>query len=88
MPLERHAEWKPRKKRADPIAVLERQSTSRMPDLVPLRYGRMAAYLGATHGFESAIGEFAIRYADMSEADHERLIETIALGQTVAEPDV
>jgi uncharacterized protein (DUF2252 family) len=43
VPLERHAEWKPRKKRADPIAILEQQSTSRMPDLVPLRYGRMAA---------------------------------------------
>lgn len=42
-PLERHAEWKSRKKRADPIAILEEQSATRMPDLVPIRYGRMAA---------------------------------------------
>jgi len=43
VPHERHAAWAPAKKRADPLALLERQSAGRMPDLVPIRYGRMAA---------------------------------------------
>jgi len=29
--------------REDPVAILERQAESRLPDLVPIRYGRMAA---------------------------------------------
>ncbi|HEY2717149.1 MAG TPA: DUF2252 domain-containing protein [Solirubrobacterales bacterium] len=29
--------------REDPVAILERQAESRVPDLVPIRYGRMAA---------------------------------------------
>src|SRR4051812_23199362 len=29
--------------RADPIALLEEQATSRVPELVPIRYGRMLA---------------------------------------------
>src|SRR5215831_9077179 len=43
VPHERHAAWAPAKKRADPLAILERQSADRMPDLVPIRYARMAA---------------------------------------------
>jgi uncharacterized protein (DUF2252 family) len=43
VPHERHAAWSPPAKRADPVAVLERQSAGRMPDLVPIRYGRMCA---------------------------------------------
>ena len=38
-----HGEWVPAPDRADPIEILERQSESRLPDLVPLRYQRMAA---------------------------------------------
>ena len=34
--------WSPRKDRGDPIALLEGQATTRLPDLVPVRYGRMA----------------------------------------------
>src|ERR1700679_1482433 len=29
--------------RPDPIATLEQQGTARVPDLIPIRYGRMAA---------------------------------------------
>ncbi|HVQ17830.1 MAG TPA: DUF2252 domain-containing protein [Actinomycetes bacterium] len=36
-------EWQPVSDRADPIAVLEAQGTTRLPELVPLRYGRMLA---------------------------------------------
>ncbi|MGZ4708240.1 MAG: DUF2252 family protein, partial [Acidimicrobiales bacterium] len=38
-----HGEWAPAADRADPIALLEHQATTRVPELVPIRYGRMAA---------------------------------------------
>jgi uncharacterized protein (DUF2252 family) len=38
-----HAVWEPAEGRADPVAVLEGQSASRVPELVPIRYGRMSA---------------------------------------------
>ena len=38
-----HAQWAPPEGRPDPVAVLEQQARSRVPDLVPIRYGRMAA---------------------------------------------
>ena len=36
-----HAGWEPAPDRPDPIALLEEQDTSREPDLVPVRHGRM-----------------------------------------------
>jgi uncharacterized protein (DUF2252 family) len=41
VPLESHSEYAPRPDRLDPVALLEGQATTRVPDLVPLRYGRM-----------------------------------------------
>jgi len=41
-PRSSHADWAPAKDREDPVAQLERQAESRVPELVPLRYGRMA----------------------------------------------
>jgi uncharacterized protein (DUF2252 family) len=38
-----HAAWEPPEDRADPVTVLERQALTRVPELVPIRYGRMAA---------------------------------------------
>ena len=38
---EHHAPWKPPAKRRDPIDVLEESNRDRMPELVPIRYGRM-----------------------------------------------
>ncbi|MBS2039713.1 DUF2252 domain-containing protein [bacterium] len=37
-----HAEWQPAPDRRDPIAILEESGQTRMQDLLPLRYGRMA----------------------------------------------
>jgi uncharacterized protein (DUF2252 family) len=37
------AAWQPAADRPDPVALLEEQAVSRLPDLVPIRYGRMAA---------------------------------------------
>jgi uncharacterized protein (DUF2252 family) len=42
-PRSRHAEWEPWAERPDPIALLEEQAASRVPELVPIRYGRMMA---------------------------------------------
>ena len=36
-----HAGWKPAPGRPDPVALLEEQNTTREPDLVPVRHGRM-----------------------------------------------
>jgi uncharacterized protein (DUF2252 family) len=40
-PLESHAAFDPPRDRPDPIALLEEQARSRVPELVPVRYGRM-----------------------------------------------
>src|SRR5438552_13404298 len=36
-----HAKWRPAADRPDPVALLEEQNTTREPDLVPVRHGRM-----------------------------------------------
>jgi uncharacterized protein (DUF2252 family) len=36
-----HGEWSPPTTRNDPIALLEEQAQTRVPELVPIRYGRM-----------------------------------------------
>jgi uncharacterized protein (DUF2252 family) len=43
VPRASHGEWTPAPDRADPISLLEQQATTRVPELVPIRYGRMAA---------------------------------------------
>ena len=41
VPRSSHAVFQPSSKRADPIELLERQAQTRVPELVPIRYGRM-----------------------------------------------
>jgi len=41
VPRSLHGEWEPSPDRPDPVALLEEQSASRVPELVPIRYGRM-----------------------------------------------
>ena len=53
-PRSSHASWEPRPDRPDPIALLEEQAAERVPELVPIRYGRMSAspfafYRGAAY---------------------------------------
>ncbi len=43
VPRSSHGTWEPRSDRRDPVDVLEEQATTRVPELVPLRYGRMLA---------------------------------------------
>ena len=52
MPRASHAGFEPSSTRPDPISLLEEQAASRVPELVPIRYGRMlvspfAFYRGA-----------------------------------------
>ncbi len=41
LPRSRHAEWAPPPDRGDPVAHLEVSNAGRVPELVPIRYGRM-----------------------------------------------
>jgi Uncharacterized protein conserved in bacteria (DUF2252) len=43
-PRSSHAAWEPAPNRPDPIALLEEQAAERLPELVPIRYGRMFAF--------------------------------------------
>jgi uncharacterized protein (DUF2252 family) len=38
-----HARWAPRADRPDPVAILEQQAATRLPELLPIRHGRMLA---------------------------------------------
>jgi uncharacterized protein (DUF2252 family) len=42
VPRSSHAGWSPRADRLDPVSQLEASNSSRLPDLVPIRYGRMS----------------------------------------------
>ena len=41
LPRASHADWKPQASRRDPIDVLEESNQLRLPNLIPVRYGRM-----------------------------------------------
>ena len=56
-----HAAWEPPAGRPDPVAILERQATTRVPELVPIRHGRMA-----TSPFAFFRGAAAVMAADLA----------------------
>ena len=54
VPRSSHAEWAPAADRRDPVDLLSEQAATRVPELVPVRYGRMLVspftfYRGAAH---------------------------------------
>jgi len=57
-----HGPWGPAPDRADPIALLEVEAASRVPELVPIRHGRMAA-----SPFAFFRGAAAIMAADLAD---------------------
>jgi uncharacterized protein (DUF2252 family) len=61
-PRSAHAAWEPSADRVDPIAVLRQQATTRTPELVPIRHGRMLA-----SPFAFFRGAAAIMAADLAE---------------------
>ena len=41
VPLEAHGEWVTPDSRPDPVGIIEKQNAARVPELVPIRHGRM-----------------------------------------------
>ncbi|MGW0631802.1 DUF2252 domain-containing protein [Streptomyces sp. NPDC002758] len=60
-----HALWLPPVDRRDPVAVLDRQCRDRLPELLPIRYGRMAA-----SPFAFLSGAAAVMAADLAGQPH------------------
>ncbi|MFT3865922.1 MAG: DUF2252 domain-containing protein [Solirubrobacterales bacterium] len=56
-----HAEWAPSANRHDPVAIIEAQDARRVPELVPIRHGRMAA-----SAFAFYRGAAAVMAADLA----------------------
>ena len=54
--------------RTDPLAILALQATTRIPELVPIRYGRMAA-----SAFAFFRGAAAVMAADLAADEHSGL---------------
>jgi uncharacterized protein (DUF2252 family) len=62
VPRSTHGAWTAPASRPDPVGVLEEQATARVPELIPIRYGRMAA-----SPFSFFRGAAAIMAADLAE---------------------
>ena len=60
-PRRAHAKWRPTPDRADPVAILRAQDSLRLPDYVPIRYGRMAV-----SAFAFYRGAAAVMAADLA----------------------
>ncbi|MEV0740642.1 DUF2252 domain-containing protein [Streptomyces sp. NPDC050549] len=65
VPRSAHAGWIPSVDRPDPVAVLERQGRDRLPELLPIRYGRMVA-----SPFAFLRGSAAVMAADLASQPH------------------
>jgi hypothetical protein len=64
VPRSRHGEWQTRSDRTDPLTILALQGTTRIADLVPIRYGRMAA-----SAFAFFRGAAAVMAADLAHEE-------------------
>lgn len=62
VPRSSHAAWEPAPDRRDPVDILEQQAAGRVPELVPIRHGRMLA-----SPFAFYRGAAAIFAADMAQ---------------------
>ena len=63
VPRSSHADWEPAADARDPVALLEEQAKTRVPELVPIRYGRMLV-----SAFTFFRGAAYIMAADLAEA--------------------
>ncbi|MEU2157987.1 DUF2252 domain-containing protein [Streptomyces sp. NPDC019396] len=68
VPRSSHGRWIPAADRRDPLGILEEQARSREPDLVPIRYGRMAV-----SPFTYLRGAPAVMAADLAPQPHSGL---------------
>ena len=65
LPRETQAAWEPKKDRPDPVDLLDAQAATRIPELVPIRYGRMLA-----SPFAFYRGAAAIMASDLASQPH------------------
>ncbi|MET9379473.1 DUF2252 domain-containing protein [Streptomyces sp. NPDC003035] len=65
VPRSSHGRWIPSSQRPDPLSVLERQAVDRVPELLPVRYGRMAV-----SPFAFLRGAAAVMAADLAAQRH------------------
>jgi uncharacterized protein (DUF2252 family) len=65
-PRSSHAIFEPPLSRADPVELLERQARTRVPELVPIRYGRMLVSLFAFYRGAAAIMASDLRVTSRS----------------------
>jgi uncharacterized protein (DUF2252 family) len=63
VPLEAHGEWMAPDDRPDPVGILEEQNATRVPELVPIRHGRMIV-----SPFTFYRGSAAIMASDLSRS--------------------
>src|SRR6516162_3504141 len=63
VPRASHADWSPAADRRDPIEILQEQAATRLPELVPIRYGRMLL-----SPFTFYRGAAAIMAADLADS--------------------
>ena len=68
VPRRVHGEWEPPADRRDPVDILEEQSKTRVPELVPIRYGRMLV-----SPFTFYRGAAALMASDLSTAPRTNL---------------
>ncbi|MFO0695736.1 MAG: DUF2252 domain-containing protein [Polyangiales bacterium] len=68
-PHARHAEYRPARDREDPVDILEAQATTRLKDLVPVRYARMLA-----SPFAFLRGSAAVMAADLARTPTSGLV--------------
>ena len=63
VPLEAHGEWAEPDSRPDPVGIIEKQNATRVPELIPIRHGRMIV-----SPFTFYRGTAAIMAADLSRS--------------------
>ena len=68
VPRSSHREWQPPSQRSDPLAVLAASNQGRLPELLPLRYGRML-----TSPFAFLRGAASIMAADLAHTPSTKL---------------
>src|ERR1700749_3836511 len=68
VPRQSHAAFEPASDRSDPVEVLEGQARTRVPELVPIRYGRMLV-----SPFTFYRGAVAIMAEDLAATPHSGL---------------
>ena len=78
-PREAHAVWKARADRPEPVSLVRQADKGRLPQLVPLRHGRMAL-----SPFTFYRADFSVAYADQNEEDYAALKRAIKSGKLEA----